>query len=718
MNKMFAKVSESRRVNINIPIANESPHFPEIVFSKGNAVSRTRVFCRVPKSLVFAPEEPVIKKYRMSNRFGSAQKYSISVLSVMLVMSYGYNSGSTDINLTLNTAPGSVALAETQTPAHNKQAQEILYAQVPDKVPIQELEQAPEQKVEPKKNPPSAAPENLERKRPGRERELPKRERPFDPNSVPPPLAGNFPKDVIPLPDRWRLVEAIGVNERWYDPYNQNTWKGDRPLKGTKDWFLNITAISDTVIEPRTFPTPVGVQTTERRSIDLFGNPDSLVASQTFIASAALIKGMTTFKPQDLEFRLTAAFNVNYVKVNEKRILFVEPTKGIERTDVFLGIQEAFFDYHIRNVSDRYDFDSLRVGIQPITSDFRGFLFQDQQLGVRVFGNRDGNRWQYNLGAFVRLEKDTNSGLNAVLRTPRRDVVFLANVYRQDFPIPGITSQATVIYNLNREAGQLEIDTNGFPVRPALIGNLRGRDYDVVYLGYNTDGRIGRLNLTTSMYYALGQDKDSIFTGRPATISAGFGAAELSYDYDWMRFRVSGLYATGDDDPYDDTETGFDAIFENPQFAGADTSYWIRQNVPFAGGGRAIGLSGRNGILNSLQSSKEQGQSNFNNPGTYLLGVGADFDVLPELRVSLNANAIGFTKTAIIENLRQQGNISKAIGLDLSASAIYRPKMTQNIVFRASVASLEPSAGFKDLFENEQRDKRYLSVLLNATLTY
>jgi len=44
--------------------------------------------------------------------------------------------------------------------------------------------------------------------------------------------------------------------------------------------------------------------------------------------------------------------------------------------------------------------------------------------------------------------------------------------------------------------------------------------------------------------------------------------------------------------------------------------------------------------------------------------------------------------------------------------------MTQNIVFRASVASLEPSAGFKDLFESEERDKRYLSVLLNATLTY
>lgn len=557
-----------------------------------------------------------------------------------------------------------------------------------------------------------------QRRIPGRERTYPKRERPFDPAAVAPPMAANFPTDEIPLPDRWRLVENIGVNEKWYDPYNQNTLKGDRPLKGHEHWFFVATAISDTVIEPRSFPIPVGVQTTQRATNDLFGDPDSLVASQTFIASGALIEGLTVFKPQDLEFRLTAALNVNYVNVNEKRILHVEPTKGVERTDVFLGIQEAFIDYHIRNVSDRYDFDSLRVGIQPFSSDFRGFLFQDNQLGLRFFGNRDNNRYQYNLAAFMRVEKDTNSGLNAVFATPRRDYVFLANLYRQDLPLPGVTSQITVVYNMNREAGHVEIDKNGFPVRPALLGDLRGRDYDVVYLGYNADGRVGRVNLTGSTYLALGQDRNSIFTGRPANIRAGFGALELSYDYDWMRFRASALFATGDGDPYDDTETGFDAIFENPQFAGADTSYWIRQNVPFIGGGRAIGLSGRNGILNSLRSSKEQGQSNFNNPGTVLMGVGADFDVLPELRVSLNANALRFHKTEVLQNLRQDGSIDKNIGLDLSVSTIYRPKMTQNIVLRGSVASLEARDGFKDLFDAEDDRKRYVSVLLNATLTY
>ena len=563
------------------------------------------------------------------------------------------------------------------------------------------------------------APDQPVRRIPGREADpLPTRERPFDPASVAPPIAANFPTDEIPLPDRWRIIENLGVNERWWDPYNQNTLKGDRPLKDTKDWFFVATGVSDTVIEPRTFPIPVGVQTTQDPSNDLFGDPDTLLLAQTFIASGALIKGNTTFKPQDLEFRLTAALNVNHARVNERRILFVEPSAGITRTDVFLGIQEAFIDYHIRNVSDRYDFDSLRVGIQPFSSDFRGFLFQDSQPGIRLFGNRDNNRYQYNLAAFARLEKDTNSGLNAILRTPRLDVILLANLYRQDFPLPGLTSQVTAIYNGNREAGQTEIDTNGFPVRPALIGNLRARDYDVGYFGYNIDGRYKRLNITGSTYYALGQDRDNIFTGRSATISAGFGAVELSYDYNWARFRLSGLYATGDSDPFDDVETGFDAIFENPQFAGADTSYWIRQNIPFIGGGRAIGVSGRNGILNSLRSSKEQGQSNFNNPGTRLIGLGSDLDLTPEVRLSLNANFLQFDKTEVLETLRVQNDIDKTIGYDLSASTIWRPKFSQNIILRGSIASLESGSGFNDLFENNEGDNRYLSVLLNATLTY
>lgn len=614
-------------------------------------------------------------------------------------------------------------------------------------VMAQPAEQAPAPQPDPEEtSPPEVDPGVIEgRRRPGFESELPERTAQDNPGAVraPPPEA--FPTDQIPIPDRWRIMTGLcpkpggdqallqlypnlgHVCHSKRDPFHQNLLKGDLPLARDKrpgflkgdDWFLTLSAISDTVLEPRTFPIPVGVQTTSRPgSLDVFGRDASYVFSQTLLVGAALTKGNTAFKPPDVEYRFALAFNFNHVDVPERRVLHVEPSRPSRRSDHFVGVQELFVDYHIRNVSERFDFDSIRVGIQPFQADFRGFLFNDNQLGIRLFGNRDGNRWQYNFAAFWRLEKDTNSGLNLVVQRPRDDFVFVANLYRQDFPLAALTSQVTVVYNRNREAGSIEIDDNGFPVRPALLGTLRGRDYDVTYLGYNADGRIGRIGVTASAYYALGQDRDSFFTGQKAKIRAGFAAAELSYDKDWMKLRLSGLYASGDSKPRDNTESGFDAVFENPVFAGADTSYWIRQTIPFAGGGRAVAIQGRNGILNSLRSSKEQGQSNFNNPGTVLLGVGGDFDLKPTLRVSANANHLWFQNTAVLKELRNEGSIPRDIGWDLSVSTIWRPWASQNVVARLSAAALLPGGGFKDLFANAQRHRVYASVLANVTLAY
>ncbi len=92
-------------------------------------------------------------------------------------------------------------------------------------------------------------------------------------------------------------------------------------------------------------------------------------------------------------------FNFNRTDTNEVRLVNINPANGIDRTDNFVGVQELFVDKHLRDVSNRYDFDSIRVGIQPFTADFRGFLFLDQPVGVRLFGIRDNNQWQYNLAS-------------------------------------------------------------------------------------------------------------------------------------------------------------------------------------------------------------------------------------------------------------------------------------------------------------------------------
>jgi len=519
----------------------------------------------------------------------------------------------------------------------------------------------------------------------------------------------------IPVPDRWRIVNSLGITEQnWWDPYNQNTYKADKPIHD--DWFLDVSLTSDTVYEPRLFPVPVSPQgTASSGELDILGDGEQTVFAQTFIAGLVYYKGDTVFRPPDYEYRLTLAGQYNEVQSEQARLLQADPSKGTDRTDEHIAVQEAFVDIHLRDVSPRYDFDSVRFGIQPFNADFRGFLFQDQQLGVRLFGTRDNNIFQYNLAWFRRVEKDTNSGLNDITEDLRADDVFAANLYWQDFPMLGFTSQATVVHNRNREGDEgPHFNTNNFIERPASLGLEKPRNYDVTYFGLSGDGHLGRTNLTGSLYYAHGDQDRGVFIDRGTDIRAVFGAAELSWDFDWNRVRVSGLYASGDPDPFDDESNGFDAIFENPLFAGSDTNFWTRQNVPLVGGGR-VTISGRNGILNSLRSSKEEGQSNFDNPGTVLLGVGTDHEITPEWRLSTNINQLWFDDTATLEVARQQGDIDREIGTDISVAGIYRPYFNQNVVLRASAAGLIPGEGFEDLYNTD--DTPY-SVLINLILRY
>jgi hypothetical protein len=460
-------------------------------------------------------------------------------------------------------------------------------------------------------------------------------------------------------------------------------------------------------------PTPVGGQTTRKAdSLDLLGSTQQSLFNQNIPIEFVYYKGDTVFRPPDWEFRFTPVINYNYTEVDEFVALNADPDEGDTRSDSHIGIQSAFVDKHLRNVSDRYDFDSLRVGIQPFSSDFRGFLFQDAPLGVRLFGTRSNNRFQYNLAWFRVMEKDTNSGLNDVTEDLRDNDIFVANLYWQDQPTTGFFSQVSVIYNRNDET-DIFYDNNDFIARPASLGQERPRKYDVTYLGYNGDGHFGRLNLTVSSYFAVGKEKDAVFSGESSDIEAFFVAAEPSIDFYWARAKLSILYGSGDDDPYDDKSQGFDAIVENPQFAGADTSYWIRQAVPLIGGGR-VALSSRNGVLNSMRSSKEHGQSNFTNPGIWLVGGGLDMDLLPQLRLSVNANYLAFAETEVLEAARAQENVDNEIGMDLSAALIWRPFMTQNLVLRLSYAQLLAGDGFKDLYGD---DDPY-SLLFNAIVTF
>ena len=92
-------------------------------------------------------------------------------------------------------------------------------------------------------------------------------------------------------------------------------------------------------------------------------------------------------------------------------------------------------------------------------------------------------------------------------------------------------------------------------------------------------------------------------------------ALEVSYDRDWVRFRTSFFWASGDGNPNNKHATGFDTILDHPQFAGGDFSYWQRQAIQLFG----VNLTNRESLVPDLRSSKIEGQSNFVNPGLWLV---------------------------------------------------------------------------------------------------
>ena len=100
-----------------------------------------------------------------------------------------------------------------------------------------------------------------------------------------------------------------------------------------------------------------------------------------------------------------------------------------------------------------------------------------------------------------------------------------------------------------------------------------------------------------------------------------------------------------------------------------------------------------------------------------MVGVGGDFDILPELRLIFNASTLHFDATATLRVLRNMDRVDRHIGEDVSIGLIYRPLFIQNIVLRLSGAVLFPGDGFDQLFDDRGKDSFY-SVLANVILTY
>ena len=210
------------------------------------------------------------------------------------------------------------------------------------------------------------------------------------------------------------------------------------------------------------------------------------------------------------------------------------------------------------------------------------------------------------------------------------------------------------------EGDEIYYDNNGFLVRPAQIGDDRGYNYDVNYLGYNGDGHFGRFNLTTSAYWAFGHSDHNQFSPSPNNDGARRSTASSPRP---SRRSIS----TG-------SACASPALYrERRQQSAGRPRHRLRRDlrepairrrrhelsgsasrIPLIGGG-GVALNQPNGVLADLRSSKDEGQSNFNNPGLDARRRRRRFrPAAASCALSTNFNYLCFADTAPLEFLRHQ----------------------------------------------------------------
>ncbi len=531
------------------------------------------------------------------------------------------------------------------------------------------------------------------------------------------------------VPNRWALEqpdyrryrpsgEYIYTKPHWYDPFNRNRYKGDEPIWPAvlgQQVFLNVTASETTFIDGRKVPSPSNVSAAQAGSSEFFGRGEQFFLDQTLRFTFDLFHGDASFKPVDWRFRVTPEVSLNYLDVRELGIVGPDVRAGTTRLDSHVGFQEAFLEYKLRDLSPNYDFISVRAGIQEFNADFRGFLFVDEQPALRVFGDLKSDRLEYNAAYFNFLEKNTNSGLNTFSR--RNQQVMLGNIYIQDFFFPGYTAEFLGAYN--KDDGGLHYDDNGFLVRPAPIGSVINQGVGAIphsiqvgYFGWLGSGHIKRLNITHAFYEAAGKDSFNPIAGKPVTVNAQMAAVELSLDRDWIRYRISTFYASGDHDPRNGRANGFDAIVDLPSFAGGLFSFWNREGIRLLGSGVSLTTDGS--LLPNMRSNKNEGQANFVNPGIFLVNAGTDIDITPKLKGFVNFNYLRFMRTEPLEIVLFQSPIRHNIGEDFGVGVTYRPPLSENIILTGGASMLQPGQGFRDIYTG----RTLFSVFGSAKLTF
>jgi hypothetical protein len=464
--------------------------------------------------------------------------------------------------------------------------------------------------------------------------------------------------DFFPVPDRWRI--ALPAWDRWprglpIDQYHQNVLKGDYPILGSQNLFFNITALSDSFGEDRELPAKVG-----------FVNQRQF--KQTFFTELDLFQGDGQLHPSEWFVKVTPIWP-------HTDTLFQGSHTSFELAETFVDIQVGVFNKY-------YDQADLRLGRQNFNADFLGFLYNDIEDGARFFGTALENRIQYNVVAFHSEIKDPVSFFDTF---NSRDEWFIGgNIVRQD---PGDLFGFGRLLGLNVLAGAFWNHDNF------------KQNVDVGYFELAADGRIGRINVDAAFIQAVGHDDFNPVAKRSQEINGQFAELTVAYPIDWIVPQVAALYASGDHHPTSGTGTGFDAPFDNPNFAGAGFSFWDREALNNVGGQF---IKNAFSVLPNLRN-RFQAPTNFDNPGLLLLNAGINAKITTRLNLLANFNYYSFMAPEAVEQAvfdNQKGrvvHVGHELGFEVNAGFVYKPFIIDQYQLAIGTSAFMPGDGIKSV---------------------
>ena len=277
----------------------------------------------------------------------------------------------------------------------------------------------------------------------------------------------------VPIPDRWRLVvDARRRRALVGSVQPEQRLKGDRPVCGD-DWFFNLSASRTRVSSRATLPTPVGGSRDRSAGQHRHRSAQRPARSLADLASSRLVytratrsSGRPTTSSASCRCSTsTASSSTSSARVNIDPARRHAPQR--RATSASRSVRRQAPAQRVRPLRLRQ-----RARRHPAVHDRLPRLpVPGQPLGVRLFGTRDNNRWQYNLGVVPapreghqqRLERrqparcatTTSSSPTSTARTCR---------------CRASRSQGTVVYNRNREGDEQSTSTtNGFLERPAIV---------------------------------------------------------------------------------------------------------------------------------------------------------------------------------------------------------------------------------------------------------